>query len=133
MLWYNPCNSKHKHYVPPSTNYSCQELQFYFGYKHIKVAFTVGEDPHVRPQAESLFRREHSWEHSSASPPASSASQAVALPTQLHFPSSCRISELKGRPKCLVVAEAAEESASDPAVQELRLRERQKHTQTVFL
>lgn len=66
------------------------------------------EEPHERPQAESLLRREHSWEHFGALPPASSASQAVVLPKQLCFPSGCMISELKQEPKCLVVAGAAE-------------------------
>lgn len=42
------------------------------------------EEPHERPQAESLLRREHSWEHFPALPPAGSASQAVVLPKQLH-------------------------------------------------
>lgn len=65
------------------------------------------EEPRERPQAESLLCREHSWEHFPASPPAGSASQAVALPKQLCFPSGCMIPELKREPKCLVVAGAA--------------------------
>lgn len=65
------------------------------------------EEPCRRPQAEPLLRREHSWEHLAASPPADSASQAAALPKQLCFPSSCMISELKQEPKSLVVAGAA--------------------------
>lgn len=56
-----PATAKHKHYVPPSTNYSFQELQFYFGYKHTKVTFMLGEEEqHKRPQAEPLPRGEHS-------------------------------------------------------------------------
>lgn len=56
-----PATAKHKHYVPPSTNYSFQELQFYFGYKHTKVTFMLGkEEQHKRPQAEPLPRGEHS-------------------------------------------------------------------------
>lgn len=90
MLWYNPCNCKHKHYVPPSTNYSFQELQFYFGYKHTKVAFMVGEEPHVRPQAESLLHRNIPGSTlllhlQTALLPKRLASQAVALPKQLHY------------------------------------------------
>lgn len=81
MLWYNPCNSKHKYYVPPSKNHSFQELQFYFGYKHTKVVFMVGEEPHVRPQAESLLCRNIPR---STLLPKWLASQAAALPKQLH-------------------------------------------------
>lgn len=80
-----PAIAKHKHYVPPSTNYSFQELQFYFGYKHTKVTFMLGEEePRKRPHAEPLLCREHSWEHFAALPPAGSSSQAVALPKRLH-------------------------------------------------
>lgn len=80
-----------KHYVPPSTNYGFQKLQFYFGYKHTKVTVMLGEEePRERPQAESLLHRQHSWEHSAASPPDSSAVQAVVLPKWLHIRAEAR-------------------------------------------
>lgn len=66
--------------------------------------------------------QEHSWEYSAASPLASSASQVG-----LWYQGS------RESPNALWWPRLLEGSASDPAVQELGLRHRQKHTQTASL
>lgn len=85
-----PAIAKHKHYVPPSTNYSFQELQFYFGYKHTKVTFMLGEEePRKRPQAVSALQGTFlgalcCLASSCLRFPSRCTSQAVVLPKRLH-------------------------------------------------
>lgn len=87
----------------------------------------VGEEPHMRPQAESLLCRNI---------PGSTLLlhlQPALLPKCLASQAALCYQCSRESPNALWWPRLLEGSASDPAVQELGLRERQKHTQTLLL